>query len=154
METLVLLDLDHTLIYGSYAALNGIDLLFKYNEYLHIYKRPMADDLLTCLNGKADIIVYSTALRKYVTRICKHLQIHPNEILARRNCKMRNGVYYKTLRDSWLKKYNQIIIIDDSPQIWIAQHPKVLYLVPTDYMGTPHDHGLEVILMGIKERLT
>lgn len=153
MKTLVILDLDHTLIYGSYTSLNGIDLLFKYNEYLQIYKRPMANDLLAYLKGKADIIVYSTALRNYVTRICEHLQIQPNEILSRRNCKMIKGVYHKKLKDSWLKEYNHIIIIDDSPQIWITQHPKVQFLVPTDYMGNINDQGLGVVLLSIKEQL-
>ncbi len=39
MKTLYLLDLDHTLIYGSYSESEKVELLFEYSKYLKVYKK-------------------------------------------------------------------------------------------------------------------
>ena len=71
---LCILDLDHTLIYGSYAPHEKTALLFEYNAYLKVCKRPFAEGFIDFLNHYyTHIIVYTTAKEDYANRIgnCK-----------------------------------------------------------------------------------
>jgi phosphoserine phosphatase len=74
MKLLIILDLDHTLIYGSYAENETAELLFQHNMYLKVYKRQLAEDLVKLCQAKADIIVYTAALRRYAKTICNLLE--------------------------------------------------------------------------------
>ena len=85
-KKLILLDLDHTLIYGSYAATETADKLFKFNAYLSVYERPLARDLVLLCQQKGEIIIYTTALKTYAKKISKALKIYPLEILSRKDC--------------------------------------------------------------------
>jgi phosphoserine phosphatase len=64
MNNLFILDLDHTLIYGSYAEKESAKFLFQYNQYLKVYKRSFAYELIQICKTKGDIVVYTTALCK------------------------------------------------------------------------------------------
>ena len=61
MKQLIILDLDHTLIYGSYAETETAQLLFSHNKYLKVYKRNRAEELIELCKLKGDIIIYTTA---------------------------------------------------------------------------------------------
>ena len=85
---LCLLDLDHTLIYGSYAPTEKTELLFEHSQYLKVYKRPFVEEFIDFLNHYyTHIIVYTTAKKDYANRICSDLGIHAIKILTRQDCK-------------------------------------------------------------------
>ena len=149
-KILFILDLDHTLIYGSYAQTEPAEFLFQHNKYLKVYKRNLAEDLLRLCRDKGDIIVYTTALRGYAKTICKRLEINPTELLSRKYCKVKNGNHKKLIKQEWLEQYEKIIIIDDSPNVWLTENEKVDFLVPMEFRGEKEDMGLVKIIEQIE----
>ena len=144
---LFILDLDHTLIYGSFAEKESADLLFQYHKYLTVYERPLARELLEICKKKGDVIVYTTALRRYAKLICISLGIEYIELLSRKNCLLINGKHQKEVKQNWLDLYDQIIIIDDSPNVWLnATDTKIKFLVPDEFRGNANDMGLHAII--------
>lgn len=150
MKQLIILDLDHTLIYGSYAETETAELLFRYNKYLKVYKRQFAEDLIKLCQSKADIIVYTTALRRYAKTICQLLDICPVILLSRKNCSSLNGKLRKEIQPEWLIIYDKIIIIDDSQNVWLTSDDKVKFLVPDEFRGQINDFGLQKIIETVK----
>ncbi len=145
-KTLILLDLDHTLIYGSYAESESAEILFRYNKYLMVYERPLARELVELCKSNATIIVYTTALRRYAKSICLALNIPYVELLSRKNCKTINGKQRKLIKEDWLIKYNTIIVIDDSPNVWRNTSDSIHFLVPTEFRGNGNDKNLSEII--------
>jgi hypothetical protein len=145
-KNLILLDLDHTLIYGSYAETETAEFLFSHNKFLKVYKRNLAEELIELCQIKADIIIYTTALRSYARTISVKLKINPVELWSRKNCKMINGKYKKIVTSQWLSHYEKIIIIDDSPNLWLSQDEKIIFLVPEEFRGDVKDCGLKKII--------
>ena len=150
MKQLIILDLDHTLIYGSYAESESADLLFHYHKYLTVYERPLARGLIELCKSKATIIVYTTALRRYAKSICFALNIEYVELLSRKNCIAVEGKLKKQIKEEWLENYEKIIIIDDSPNVWITDDLKITFLVPDEFRGQINDFGLEKIITELK----
>lgn len=150
MNNLFILDLDHTLIYGSYAEKESAKFLFQYNQYLKVYKRSFVNELIQLCKTKGDIVVYTTALKSYAYRICNKLNIEPVELLSRRNCIDSGGNWKKQIKTEWLSNYNKIIIIDDSPNVWMGFNEKVVFLIPNEFRGCKNDKGLLKIINEIK----
>lgn len=150
-KNLILLDLDHTLIYGSYAEIETAEFLFSHSKYLKVYKRNLAEELIELCQIKADIIIYTTALRSYAKTISVKLNINPIELWSRKNCKMVNGKHKKIVTAQWLSRYDKIIIIDDSPNVWLTQDEKIIFLVPDEFRGDVKDFGLEKIINELKQ---
>ena len=150
-KNLILLDLDHTLIYGSYAEIETAEFLFSHSKYLKVYKRNLAKELIELCQIKADIIIYTTALRSYAKTISVKLNINPIELWSRKNCKMVNGKHKKLVTAQWLSRYDKIIIIDDSPNVWLTQDEKIIFLVPDEFRGDVKDFGLEKIINELKQ---
>ena len=146
MKQLILLDLDHTLIYGSYAETETAELLFQHNKYLKVYKRHLAEDLVKLCQSKSDIIVYTTALRRYAKTICNLLEIQPVELLSRKNCITVEGKLKKEIKPEWIANYNRILVIDDSPNVWMINNNKIDFLVPNEFRGDKNDFGLQTII--------
>ena len=146
-KTLLILDLDHTLIYGSYAESESADLLFRYHKYLTVYERPLARQLIELCKSNATIIVFTTALRRYAKSICLALNIEYVELLSRKNCIAVEGKLKKQIKEEWLKNYDKIIIIDDSPNVWQnSEDSKIVFLVPSEFRGQKDDFGLQNIM--------
>ena len=150
MKLLIILDLDHTLIYGSYAESETAELLFQHNKYLKVYKRHLAEDLVKLCQSKSDIIVYTTALRMYAKRISNLLDIQPVELLSRKNCKTIDGKLRKEIKPEWIANYNRILVIDDSPNVWMINNNKIDFLVPDEFRGNKNDFGLQTIINELK----
>jgi TFIIF-interacting CTD phosphatase-like protein len=143
MRQLILLDLDHTLIFGSYTEIKEGNLLFKHNQYLSVYERPFARKLVFTLHETGNVIVFTTALRSYAKKTIKLLGIQVLELLSRKQCLLQNGSFKKSIKQEWLSKYDQIIVIDDSPQVWIGtEHEKVSVLAPKEFHGQSDDQEL------------
>ena len=150
MNNLCLLDLDHTLIYGSYANSEKVELLYQYNEYLKVYKRPYVDDFVRYLNLKFNtIIVYTTAKDDYAQRICFELGINFKSILSRKDCLYKNERHYKLFKSKWYKNFCEIQIIDDSPNVWLNVsdfETNIKYIVPKEFRGEVDDKELLKII--------
>lgn len=145
-KKLILLDLDHTLIYGSYAETETANKLFKFNAYLSVYERPLARDLVFLCQEKGDIIIYTTALKTYAKRISRALKIYPLDILSRKDCLKINEHYIKTIKAEWMATYEEITVIDDSPNVWKNCSESVVFLVPSEFRGSAEDVGLKKII--------
>jgi hypothetical protein len=145
-NTLILLDLDHTLIYGSYAPSEEAYKLFQFNPYLAVYERPLAKELVELCKNIGDIIIYTTALKTYATKISKTLNMQPIQILSRKNCLRINEQYRKQIDPTWMEMYETIIIIDDSPNVWINTDDSIHFLVPTEFRGDANDSNLSEVI--------
>ena len=146
-KTLILLDLDHTLIYGSYAEIKEGSLLFQHNPYLRVYERPFARNLVNTIHEIGDVIVFTTALRSYAKKTIKLLGLQAIALLSRKHCSSKNGSFKKTITKEWLSNYDQIIVIDDSPQVWSGtDHQKVSLLVPKEFHGQSEDQELLTLI--------
>jgi TFIIF-interacting CTD phosphatase-like protein len=149
-KILFLLDLDHTLIYGSYAPSESADLLFEYSKYLKVYERPYAKELVLTLQDKGDIIVFTTAKHDYAKTICDLLNINPKVLLSRSDCMSNGDLYRKQIRKEWVDSYSYIVIIDDSPQVWDTDECPVEWCIPKEFRGDRSDSELLTIIEKIK----
>ena len=145
-KKLILLDLDHTLIYGSYAETETANKLFKFNSYLSVYERPLARELVILCQKKGDIIIYTTALNTYAKKISKSFEINPIKILSRKDCIKKNDSFKKTINPEWVHSYDEIIVIDDSPNVWVNFPDSIKFLIPTEFRGDARDFELQSIL--------
>lgn len=150
MKNLFLLDLDHTLIYGSYAPSEAAEFLFQYSPFLKVYERPFARDLIKTIQTRGDIIVFTTAKKDYAEGICEKLQINPLKILSRSHCEKKGSGFIKKLRKTWSNKYSQILIIDDSPQVWETNNSQVEFIVPKEFRGEKDDKELIKVIQKIE----
>ena len=143
MKTLILLDLDHTLIYGSFAPSESAPLLFEYSQYLKVYERPHAHQFIQHLQELGDIIVFTTAKEDYALTICELLEICPNQLLSRKDCKEVGDKFQKVLKKNWLNTYQKILIVDDSPNVWkTPPSDSIHWIVPSEFRGEVADDGL------------
>ena len=145
-KKLILLDLDHTLIYGSYAETETANKLFKFNDYLSVYERPLARELVLLCQKKGDIIIYTTALKSYAKKISNALKINPIDILSRKECTKKNDSFKKSINPEWILNYDEIIVIDDSPNVWVNCSNSIKFLVPTEFRGDARDFELQSII--------
>uniref|UniRef100_UPI00404A1BF3 HAD family hydrolase n=1 Tax=Gelidibacter sp. TaxID=2018083 RepID=UPI00404A1BF3 len=144
---LIILDLDHTLILGSFADQESAKLLFQFSKYIKVYERPYGRDLISKCASIGDIMVYTTALSDYAKKICKHLNINAIALYTRGYCKRKGFDYTKVIPESIYAKYDEIIIIDDMPSVWDTRaHQTCQILVPSKFMGDIKDEGLLKIL--------
>jgi TFIIF-interacting CTD phosphatase-like protein len=154
---LCLLDIDHTLIYGSYAPFEEAELLFEYSQYLKVYKRPYVNDFVDFLNQTySAIIVFTTAKEDYANKICLKLGIQFTTILTRADCLNKNDNYYKVFKPEWVNQYQSINIIDDSPNVWLSTEGyenKIKFMVPLEFRGKLNDDELLKIIALIKNNL-
>jgi hypothetical protein len=148
-KKLILLDLDHTLIYGSYAETETANKLFKFNSYLSVYERPLARELILLCQEKGDIIIYTTALKTYAKKISRSLQINPITILSRKDCTKKNDSYKKNINPEWILNYDEIIVIDDSPNVWVNCPDSIKFLVPKEFRGDARDLELQSVIESI-----
>ena len=55
----------------------------------------------------------------------------------------------KKVNDEWINKYDKIIIIDDSPNVWRDIPSSIEILIPAEFRGSENDYGLEEIITKI-----
>ncbi len=147
-KRLFVLDLDHTLIYGSYAPSESAKLLFQYSEYLKVYERPHARELIQLVHSKGDVIVFTTAKRDYAERTIKELGIRAISLYARDECKATISGYKKKIPSKYFEQYDSIRIIDDDPGAWLA-NDVLNILKPSEFLGDFKDKGLIAILKSL-----
>jgi len=95
---LIFLDLDHTLIFGSYKELPELNLMFKYGSWLWVYERPGAIDFARRVCQIAPTFVYTTAMKDYATQAVSELAFKPQNIFTRENCLRVGDAYRKSAK--------------------------------------------------------
>lgn len=166
-KTLVVLDLDETLIYATKTPLekNADFLTGKY----HVYKRPFFDEFIHELKTNFLVAVWSSASDDYVAEIVKVLfpKNYPLEFVwARSRCTLKhifdeNFTYRHTMSDSpyifakhlrKLKKQgfdlNRILIVDDTPEKCSANYGNAIY--PKEFLGDECDNELKLLVNYLK----
>lgn len=141
---LILLDLDHTLLLGSYQSLEGVELLFRHKQWLWVYGRPGAREFVAALAKQGDIIVYTSAMRPYAAKACKALGIPYQALYSRKQCTFKNGVYRKWIRPEWKEEYAGILAVDDDLGVYL-ELPEFSLKVP-EYLGDTRDLALFELL--------
>ena len=145
MKKLIILDLDNTLIYASYSKL-PVNILFKYSGYIPVYERPHAKEFVHKCRSIADVVVVTTAVRDYAKKVCEHLQIKPIELFSREDCLILNYKYVKSVPDYYFDLYDDIIIFDDSPELWDRISHKQCQIIRVEpYSGEDDDDELDKI---------
>lgn len=159
-KTLVILDLDETLLHGRETPLDRKED-FKVFSFF-IYKRPYLEAFLDALKENFLVAVWSSASDNYVAKIVQH--IFPNDyplefVWGRSRCTYRSKQfednYGRYLEDyetpyfylkSLLKvkkqgfKLDRILIIDDSPEKCQNNYGNAIY--PQEYLGQQDDKEL------------
>lgn len=142
MKKLIILDLDNTLIYASYSKLPS-KILFRYSKYLPIYERPHAKEFVQKCHTIGDVVVYTTAVKDYAEKVCQHLQIKPVELFTREDCLNFNGMYQKSIPEYLIDVYDDIVIVDDNPEIWDGKtHKNCLVIGVEPFTGNVGDDEL------------
>lgn len=145
-KILVVLDLDHTLIYSTDYQVEHLKILLEYPP-LFIHERPFARELVNTSLQTGEVKVFTTAVSDYAQKVCNELGINYTEILSRENCRVANGMYVKYVDEKWMKNFDEVIIIDDSPEIWDSTAcENCTFLVPEKFIGDPNDNGLKAII--------
>lgn len=161
-KTLVILDLDETLIHATDKPHNDLWDFSVFNY--KVYKRPHLNNFLITLREHFDVAVWSSASDDYVQEIVKH--IFPPDydlkfVWGRSRCTYRPNYnkldefgYYDPFshydyvkRLDKLKKHSfkkdKILIIDDTPQKCIHNYGNAIY--PSEYLGRTPDNELELL---------
>ena len=160
-KTLLILDIDETLIHASERKLDsGED--FRIFDY-YVYKRPYLDTFLKTVHQVFLLALWSSASDEYVEAIAQ--KIIPNEIdlefvWARSRCTYRRNYfrdtgdfmdyknhyhYIKPLKKLKRKGYllDRILIVDDSPHKSKDNYGNAIY--PKAFLGDSADNELELL---------
>jgi len=143
-KRLIILDLDHTLVYASFDESESAPWFFQYSKYMKVYTRPFAQEFIAKCKTVADVIVFTTAERNYAAKICEELEIQPVQLITRENTPGSVDIKFKMLNPHWLNEYDRITIVDDSPNIWDTfAHEHAEFIVPPEFMGDKNDTALK-----------
>jgi hypothetical protein len=108
--------------------------------------------LVKLVHRLGDVIVYTTAKADYARKICAALEIKPIELLTRRNCLRRNGEYKKRILPEWEAKWREIVVIDDSPDVWVNFKTKKI-IAPSKFMGNRNDKQIGNVLIEMQKHI-
>ncbi len=160
-KTLVILDLDETLIFASMTELNrkADAMVFSY----HIYKRPHLEEFLEAVKDDFLLAVWSSASDDYVEEVVK--QIIPAHtslefVWGRSRCTYKRNItineygyyddtpsnhyhYTKPLKKIKRKKYTleRVLIVDDTPHKSQNNFGNAIY--PKEFKGETNDNELQ-----------
>jgi len=153
MKNLCLLDLDHTIIYGTYEPWHKTELLGIFQSNIYIYKRPYLHEFISYISKLCDIIVYTSSKHDYASYIVDTLELKHLKLLSRNTCMWdsENGIYYKRVHSRYLNEYDRIIIVDDSPEVWNSNSSNKLKMFsPRKFYGSEDDFELLTLIEEIK----
>ena len=146
MKRLILLDLDNTLIYSDISNKLKVNLLCKYLDFLYVYERPYAREFIQQCHEIGEVMVFTMAEWEYAVQVTEHLNIQPSRIYSNDDCLIREGMTRKSLPDHYYQTYDQIIIVDDCPEIWEIKNNKLCYFfAPVAFTGDKKDTQLKLL---------
>jgi len=144
MKRVIILDLDNTLIYSTYDGGLKVNKLFKYMDFLYIYERPYAREFIHRCHEVGAVVVFTISELDYATQVSEHLNIQPIGIFANEHCLIRENVIRKSVPDHFFEVYDEIVIVDDYPEIWdIKIHDRCRFIIPFGFMGDERDCELK-----------
>ena len=152
----IILDLDHCLIFASYEKIEGLDLIDQ-REYHYLYFRPDLAMFLRHIERGFRIIFYTSSKKEYAEWVISNFNLTKDyKLFTRKYTKPKEtefGVHYiKSLKKLKLKSVSDILVLDDRPDMWIADGVKFIDIDP--WNGELHDSSLKRIMIAmIKERL-
>ena len=153
-DTLYILDLDHTLIYGSFAPSESAKLLFQHNKYLKVYERPFAREFVRFIQEHGEVSEYTSAKANYAKTIINRLDIRVKETFTRRRCLTKFNGYKKDFRIMNTSGFSKVIIIDDSPNVWMYVDEKKVEMIDVKrFFGDSKDKELLEICSELKDML-
>jgi RNA polymerase II subunit A small phosphatase-like protein len=158
-RTLLILDLDETLIYATETPLDR-PADFEVYDY-HVYRRPFLDDFLAECARHFDLAVWSSASDLYVQAVVERIFPDPSELkfvwgrsratLRRARSAADDAVFYdpwdhmhylkplaKVRRAGW--PLDRVLIVDDTPEKCVRNYGNAVY--PRPYDGSPEDSEL------------
>lgn len=160
-KTLVILDLDETLIFASMTELNrkADAMVFDY----HIYKRPYLEEFLEAIKDDFLLAVWSSASDDYVEEVVKKIiptHISLEFVWGRSRCTYKRNIvineygyyddtpsnhyhYTKPLKKIKRKKYTleRVLIVDDTPHKSQDNFGNAIY--PKEFKGETNDNELQ-----------
>lgn len=157
-KTLLILDLDQTLIHTVEEPLTGNAPSFTLSPYHHVYIRPHLQEFLYTCSKYFELAIWSSAKRDYVHQVIQKIiptDIALSFIWSRKKCTF--GVYptdtnhhnnsEQTLSRVWFKKLdkvkkqgyllNKILIVDNSPEKVLHDADNAIYI--EDFRGNTSD---------------
>ena len=163
-KTLLILDLDETLIHSNEELIRGIEPAFTLFNYYYVYKRPFMDEFLEICSQYFELAVWSSATSDYVNRIVR--TVFPKDlplsfVWSRKKCTF--GTYpVNHLLDSdvafdhyqnprvWFKKLvkakkkgyslDRVLMVDNSPEKLFYNYGNAVYV--EDFKGNINDQEL------------
>ena len=161
-RTLLVLDLDETLIYATETPLDR-PADFEVYGY-HVYRRPLLDDFLAECGRNFDLAVWSSASDMYVQGVVAHIFPDPSElkfVWGRSRATLRRSIsvgddpvfydpwdhmhYLKPLakvrRAGW--SLDRVLIVDDTPEKCVRNYGNAIY--PRPYDGSLEDEELKLL---------
>lgn len=145
MKRVIILDLDNTLIYSTYDGGLKVNRLFKYMDFLYIYERPYARKFIQRCHEVGDVVIFTISEMDYATQVSEHLNIQPIGIYANEHCLIRENVIRKSVPDHFFDVYDEIVIVDDYPEIWdVKIHDRCRFIIPFGFMGDERDCELKL----------
>ncbi|EAY32025.1 HAD family hydrolase [Microscilla marina] len=166
-KTLLILDLDETLIYTSKTPLINIEPAFTLSAYHYVYKRPYLEEFLYACQQYFELAVWSSAQRNYVNPVVKRVfpqSIPLSFVWSRKRCTFGNLPLHYSLDNHqalgssqkpscWFKKLEKvrkrgyslrkILIVDNSPEKVFFNSANAIYI--NDFQGDVND--VELMLL-------
>lgn len=167
-KTLLILDLDETLIHATKNPLEQKEAFRVFNFY--VYLRPFLKEFLEGIREDFLVAVWSSASDDYVAKIVAHVfpQGYPLEFVwGRKRCTYRSKrysedfgryledyetpyFYLKRLQKLKRKEFQleRILIVDDSPEKALCNYGNAIY--PKEFTGDVGDDELLYLLKYLK----
>ena len=151
MSDVIVLDLDHTLVYATYDPALTDRVIFERKTGLRVLERPYADLFVSHLKEQGHIVVCTSSLAWYARRIMKHFEIIESPLFSRSSCLLQGDHYRKSLSWIGLSPSPNVTIVDDSPQYWAPDDLNASKLIaPARWMGENGDNELLTLTLHLR----
>ena len=151
---MIVLDLDHTLVYATYDSGTDGKVIFSRKTGLRVLERPFAKLFVQHLQETGMIVVYTSALAWYARKIMKHFGLTDVQVFSRSSCRLREDHYRKSLSWIGLSPGPNVTIVDDSPQFWNSDDLMACNLIaPSRWMGAADDRTLISITTNLTDHI-
>lgn len=145
MKQLLILDLDHCLIYCAYSELKGQPLV-AHKGWHYLYHRPHLKAFLQRVQQNHDLIFYTSSKKDYATWVVNSFELDQKyPIFSRQHTRKKTDDfgerYYKSIHFLKIepKNYGNITVLDDRPDLWLDGENSVTYADIDPWMGEAQD---------------
>ena len=123
-------------------------------DFLTVYERPYARELISYCHELGEVMIFTLSEWEYADQVALHLDIRPTRIFCGDDCMIRDGLKRKRVPDHFYETYDQLIVIDDYPEIWEVQdYERCRLFIPTPFEGSQKDNDLKKLMEFMEGRL-